>query len=157
MYFQIYRRNHLIRNNAAIRKKELFTSWKKEIDVQAKSYADSLHTTFGTMKAEVNHQISKFNEMKTQLQENMRLQEYASSQLKDAEAAIHLVLSAMKINVKKHCNMLLKHCNPKIISLLEICSIFLQFHYLHNKIVSRYISTKNQILSNSICCSVMFC
>lgn len=78
-------------NNAAIRKKELFTSWKKEIDVQAKSYADSLHTTFGTMKAEVNHQISKFNEMKTQLQENMRLQEYASSQLKDAEAAIHAV------------------------------------------------------------------
>lgn len=69
----------------------------------------------------------------------------------------YLVLSAMKINVKKHCNMLLKHCNPKIISLLEICSIFLQFHYLHNKIVSRYISTKNQILSNSICCSVMFC
>lgn len=29
--------------------------------------------------------------MKTQLQENMRLQEYASSQLKDAEAAIHAV------------------------------------------------------------------
>ena len=80
-----------IYENELIRKKELFTSWKKEIDVQAKSYADSLHTTFGTMKAEVNHQISKFNEMKTQLQENMRLQEYASSQLKDAEAAIHAV------------------------------------------------------------------
>lgn len=78
-------------NNAAIRKKELFASWKKEIDVQARSYADSLHTTFGTMKEEVNQQISKFNKMKTQLQENIQLREFAFSQLKDAEAAIHTV------------------------------------------------------------------
>ena len=71
------------------RKKALFLSWEREIDTQAKMYADSLHNTFAGMKTEVNQQVSKFNELKTQLQENARLQEFASSQLKDAEAAIH--------------------------------------------------------------------
>lgn len=71
------------------RKKVLFLSWEREIDTQAKTYADSLHNTFAGMKTEINQQVSKFNELKTQMQENAHLQEFASSQLKEAEAAIH--------------------------------------------------------------------
>lgn len=73
------------------RKKAMFSSWKKEINTQAKAYEDSLHNIFVDIKAEVNQRVSKFNELKTQLQENDRLQEFASSQLKDAETAIHAV------------------------------------------------------------------
>lgn len=99
------------------RKKALFLSWEREIDTQAKTYADSLHNTFAGMKTEVNHQVSKFNELKTQMQENARLQEFASSQLKEAEAAIHaaqMELGSAPDNVVEEYNKAVDYFNKEM-------------------------------------------
>lgn len=69
------------------------------------------------MKTEVNHQVSKFNELKTQMQENARLQEFASSQLKEAEAAIHaaqMELGSAPDNVVEEYNKAVDYFNKEM-------------------------------------------
>lgn len=78
-------------SNADATRREMVTSWVERTSEQVNAYSESVHTAFSEMKAKLQDQATKIDNLKAHLSEQDQLMGYASAQLQDAQTIMNTI------------------------------------------------------------------